>query len=118
MQAYSSVSDCPTTIGPPVRLTFEAVRGLLKRDPSQLPAKLLKRSCLVFIPGSFSLLKGNPPDMDGKQFQLLPTPVWVLGNPTIELFAFVFMYSLAQFDTLYARCQFTDLRTHIKVFFI
>ena len=28
MQAYSSVSDCPTTIGPPVRLTFEAVRGL------------------------------------------------------------------------------------------
>ena len=61
MQAYSSVSDCPTTIGPPIGLTFEAVRGLLKRNPCQLPAKLLKRSCLVFIPGSFSLLKGNPP---------------------------------------------------------
>ena len=112
MQAYSSVSDCPTTIGPPIGLTFEAVRGLLKRNPCQQPAKLLKRSCL--IPGSFSLLKGNPSIWMESSFNCCQRLFGFWETPQLNCLLLC-MYSLAHFDTL---CQFMDFRTHMCILIV
>ena len=85
----------------PVCLTVQPQLGhpsdwLLKLFEASLKETLVSRASQAFetqLLGfhSWKLLtvEGKPPDMDGKQFQLLPTPVWVPGNPTIELFAFV-----------------------------